>query len=161
MLTISWNPSLDKLLQEHAEKMPLVVKDVLTRLGVMGQSYMKRNTPVDTGRLRKSVSWELTSPMEVHIGSNVGYAPFILGDTKPFLITAKRKKALAWVTKGHIRPATPEGWKEARKRGWARYARWVLHPGGKNVIGRTERYLEKEIPRVVVNILNKHLKETV
>lgn len=161
MLTINWNPPMDKLLIKHAEKMPLVVRDALTRLGVTGTSYAKRLTPVDSSNLRKRISYKLVGAAQCHIGTNVTYAPFILLDTKPFIIRAKNKKVLAWMTRGHIRPSTPTGWKEARKRGWARYAKEVRHPGGKDVIGKTERYLEKEIPQVVANVLDKHLKGVV
>lgn len=156
MITIDWRPPLDKLMAEHAAKMPYVIRDMLLRLGVMGESKMKQLTPVDTGNLRKRISHTMPNVNEVHIGTNVSYAPFILLDVKPFTIRARRKKALAWVTKGHIRPSTPAGWKEARKRGWARYAKQVTHPGGVNALGRTEEYLETRIPQVAASILKKY-----
>ncbi len=140
----------------HAGKMPSVVRDVLIRLGVMGESHMKRITPVDTANLRKRITWEIPGPPELHIGTNVAYAPFILTDIQPFTIKAKPGKWLAWVDKGHVRPATKAGWKEARRRGIAHYAKQVKHPGGIDALGKTETYLEGKIPSVVASILNKH-----
>jgi len=156
MLTVKWDPPIDQLLTTNAAKMPKVVKDVLVRLGIVGQGYGKRITPVDTARLRKGVNWNIPGPPELYIGSNVTYAPIILGDVKPFTITAKRKKALAWVDKGHVRPMTKLGWRLAREAGIAHYAKSIRHPGGKNVLGRTEQYLEGKIPGVVASILSKH-----
>lgn len=156
MITIDWKPPLDKLMAEHAEKMPYVIRDVLNRLGVIGESRMKQLTPVDSGNLRKRISHTMPNVNDVHIGTNVAYAPFILLDTKPFTIRVRRKKALAWVTRGHIRPSTPKGWREARRRGWARYAKQVTHPGGVDAIGKTEKYLKGQIPTVVASILNKY-----
>jgi hypothetical protein len=156
MLTVKWDPSVGVLLKDHAAKMPRVVRDVLIRLGILGTAYAKRITPVDKGRLRKSVTWYIPGAPEVHIGSNVVYAPIILADTAPFVIVPRKKKVLAWMTKGHIRPATVWGWREARRRGWARYAKRVVHPGGKDVLGKTEKHLEGKIPDVVASILEKY-----
>lgn len=156
MITIQWDPTIEQIMVSHAGKVPAVVRDVLSRLGVMGQSHMKRITPVDTGNLRKRITREISGNYELHIGSNVTYAPIILQDTKPFTIYAKRKKALAWVDKGHFRPMTKWGWRGARELGIAHYAKSVRHPGGVDAIGKTEKYLEGQIPGVVQNILNKH-----
>lgn len=155
MITIDWNPPMDLLLQRHAGKMPAVVKDVLNRLGVMGRDKMKTITPVDTANLRKRIGLKIAGP-EAHIGTNVNYAPYILLDTPPFWIEAKNKKILAWVDRGHVRPSTAEGWKEARELGWARYKKRVRHPGGVDALGKTEKFLQIQIPGVVAQILAKH-----
>jgi len=152
---IKISPSWGKVAAQHHEKMPLVVKDLLTRLGVMGSSHMKRLTPVDSGNLRKRIWYKIVGTA-VHIGTNVGYAPFIITPIPPFRIVAQNAKVLAWVTKGHVRPSSPAGWKEARRRGWARYAKSVMHPGGKDILGQTNKYLGGQIPNVVRQILNKH-----
>jgi len=156
MITIHWNPDAGKLLIQHGNKMPFVVKDVLTRLGSMGQSHMKKITPVDTANLRKRIGWIIPGKPQVHIGTNVSYAPIILGDTLPFWIEAKPGKVLAWVTRGHIRPATKYGWKRARELGIARYAKRVKHPGGVDALNKTNAYLDGQIPGVVASILNKY-----
>lgn len=156
IITIRFTPDFGKLVKKNASKMPEVVKDILTRLGVMGTSFGKRLIPVDKGNLRKRFNYTFKGARELHIGTNVSYAPIILTNKPPFVIEAKNKKVLAWVTKGHIRPSTPEGWKEARKRGWARYAKRIRHPGGKNVMGKTNQYLRGEKSNVVSQVLRKH-----
>lgn len=156
MITIQWNLDIGKLLISHGHKMPSVVNDILTRLGVMGQSHMKKLTPVDTANLRKRIGWIIPGKPQVHIGSNVSYAPIILGNVKPFFISAKPGKVLAWVDKGHIRPSTKYGWKRAKELGIAHFARWVIHPGGVDALGKTDAYLDNKIPEVVSNIMNKY-----
>ena len=158
MLVVNWSPPITELLANHASKMPSAVKDVLSRLGVMGESYAKVITPVDTANLRKRIGWKIAGGARpaLHIGTNVTYAPYVLTDTGPFIIRAKNKKVLAWVTKGNIRPSTPEGWRIARERGVARYAKEVMYPGGKDVLGKTEDFLENKIPGVVRSVLNAH-----
>jgi len=156
LITVQWNPPIEQLMERHAGKMPAVVRDVLIRLGVMGESYMREITPVDSSNLRKRISWEIPGRPEVHIGANATYAPYILTDAEPFTITAKNKKWLAWVDKGKTRPSTAEGWKQAREDGIAHYAKSVRHPGGVNALGKTETYLDGRIPSVVASILNKY-----
>lgn len=156
MLTIKWDPEVEQLMANNAGKMPVVIHDLLQRLGVIGTSYMKRITPVDKGELRKRISFIISSKPEVYIGTNVAYAPYILPDTPPFIIRAKNKKALAWVDKGHIRPSTSAGWKMARKLGIAHYAKEVKHPGGINAFGKTEDHLNGLISDVMMSVLKKH-----
>jgi hypothetical protein len=156
MITVQGNQSLSKLLTDHADKVPAIIHDILARLGVMGEGQMKRITPVDTGNLRKRISHVMPTATEVHIGTNVTYGLYILGDVAPFTVRAKNKKVLAWVTRGHVRPSTPEGWKEARRRGWARYAKQLRHPGGVDALGKTEQYVVGQIPSVVEAVLKKY-----
>lgn len=153
---IRWTPPWSRIWAQYSGKLPRVVRDLLTKLGVMGTSYAKRHTPVDTGNLRKRIGYTLVGATEMHIGTNVTYAPFILQDTGPYKIRVKHKKALAWVTRGHVRPASATGWKGARQRGWARYAKQVTHPGGKPVLKDTLDYLEPKIPKTVQQVLRKH-----
>lgn len=153
-ITITTKPPLGQLLSKYPSKMPAVINDVLNRLGVIGESYMKRVAPVDTGNLRKRIT-HTKQGTKMYIGTNVTYAPIMLLDTPPFTIRARRKKVLAWVTKGHIRPATKAGWKEARRRGWARFAKQVTHPGGTDAMDKTMDYLERIIPATVSQVLRK------
>lgn len=50
----------------------------LEAIGMTAETYAKQETPVDTGRLRNSMS-HTVQPSEnaVYIGSNVEYAPYI------------------------------------------------------------------------------------
>lgn len=52
------------------------VEDGLTAIGLTAEGYAKDNCPVDTGRLRNSISYAV-EPNEVQIGTNVEYAPVV------------------------------------------------------------------------------------
>ena len=61
----------------------------LEKIGLVAEGYAKKLTPVDTGRLRNSITHEVDGN-DVYIGSNVEYAPYVeLGTTRqkaqPFL----------------------------------------------------------------------------
>lgn len=61
----------------------------LERIGLAAERYAKMKCPVDTGRLRNSITHE-TDPDTVYIGTNVEYAPYVeLGThrqmAKPYL----------------------------------------------------------------------------
>lgn len=63
----------------------------LDAIGATAERYAKKDCPVDTGRLRNSITYETrTLQKEVYIGSNVEYAPYVeLGTSRmaarPFL----------------------------------------------------------------------------
>ena len=48
----------------------------LEAIGQTAEGYAKENTPVDTGRLRNSISHAVEDDA-VYIGSNVEYAPYV------------------------------------------------------------------------------------
>lgn len=61
-------------------------------IGLTAEKYAKEITPVDTGRLRNSITHEVDGG-EVYIGSNVEYAPHVEYGTikqkaQPFLVPA-------------------------------------------------------------------------
>ena len=61
----------------------------LEKVGLVAEGYAKAKAPVDTGRLRNSISHEVNE-QDVYIGSNVEYAPYVeLGTARqkarPFL----------------------------------------------------------------------------
>ena len=51
-------------------------RNALTAIGVTAETYAKQETPVDTGRLRNSISHSVDGEA-VYIGSNVEYAPYV------------------------------------------------------------------------------------
>ena len=63
----------------------------LEEMGLVGEGYAKRACPVDTGRLRNSVTHAVSaSEKAVYIGTNVEYAPYVETGTsrakaQPFL----------------------------------------------------------------------------
>ena len=48
----------------------------LEAIGLTAEGYAKRETPVDTGRLRNSIS-HATDDEAAYIGTNVEYAPYV------------------------------------------------------------------------------------
>ena len=48
----------------------------LEAIGLTAEGYSKRETPVDTGRLRNSIS-HATDDEAAYIGTNVEYAPYV------------------------------------------------------------------------------------
>ena len=51
-------------------------RNALTAIGATAETYAKKATPVDTGRLRNSISHAVDDEA-VYIGSNVEYAPYV------------------------------------------------------------------------------------
>lgn len=50
----------------------------LTKIGMAAEGYAKLECPVDTGRLRNSITHEVVpSEKAVYIGTNVEYAPYV------------------------------------------------------------------------------------
>ena len=69
----------------------------LEAVGLQAENYAKRKCPVDTGRLRNSITHTVKG-MEVYIGTNVDYAPYVeYGTSKtkaqPFLKPAAQNHA--------------------------------------------------------------------
>lgn len=52
------------------------IENGLTAIGMTAEGYAKRETPVDTGRLRNSIS-NTTDGNAAYIGTNVEYAPYV------------------------------------------------------------------------------------
>lgn len=67
------------------------IEAALTAIGMQAETYAKQLAPVDTGRLRNSITNEVdVSEKSVTIGSAVEYAPFVEQGTskrraKPYL----------------------------------------------------------------------------
>ena len=51
-------------------------KNGLTAIGLTAEGHAKKETPVDTGRLRNSIS-HVTDDEAAYIGTNVEYAPYV------------------------------------------------------------------------------------
>lgn len=82
------NPSIDVRLDSHAdevlEEMLSKKTSALEEIGLLAESYAKQYCPVDTGRLRNSISHAVDEEDgSVVIGTNVEYAPNVeLGTSK-------------------------------------------------------------------------------
>lgn len=63
---------------EFLNALPEQIEQALIAIGLTAESYAKQDCPVDTGRLRNSITNAIRSDEEsVYIGSNVEYAAFV------------------------------------------------------------------------------------
>lgn len=63
---------------EFLKALPEQIEQALTAIGLTAESYAKQECPVDTGRLRNSITNAVeTGEQSVYIGSNVEYAAFV------------------------------------------------------------------------------------
>ena len=64
---------VDEALKIKNDKVPIA----LEKIGLVAERYAKGYAPVDTGRLRNSISHDVsTEEQAVYIGTNVEYAPY-------------------------------------------------------------------------------------
>lgn len=69
MAEVIFNDYSDQILKATKKQ----INALLEAWGMMGESFAKQETPVDTGRLRNSITHEVQSDFAV-IGTNVEYA---------------------------------------------------------------------------------------
>ena len=62
--------------QQILSAMEKGIKNGLEAIGLTAETYAKKATPVDTGRLRNSISHAVDGEA-VYIGTNVEYAPYV------------------------------------------------------------------------------------
>lgn len=80
------------------------IERALEKVGLVAEGYAKRLCPVDTGRLRNSITHVLDSGEQaVYVGTNVEYAPYVELGTS-------RQKA-----QPYLRPAAADHVSEYRK----------------------------------------------
>ena len=68
-------------------------RNVLTAIGATAETYAKKETPVDTGRLRNSISYTVDGE-SAYIGTNVEYAPYLELGTKKITAHHYLKRAV-------------------------------------------------------------------
>lgn len=105
---------------EVTDNSDMVVKDIsqaistaLEEIGMLAEGYAKRACPVDTGRLRNSITHQMGSERRsVYIGTNVEYAPHVeLGtrhqQAQPYLRPAAQDHSSQYrqVLKSHMENA--------------------------------------------------------
>ena len=63
---------------EVVEGIERAISSALEEIGLLAEGYAKRKCPVDTGRLRNSITHQVDSGgRSVYIGTNVEYAPHV------------------------------------------------------------------------------------
>lgn len=83
--------------REAATGIRSAVSKALEQTGMLAEGYAKKACPVDTGRLRNSIT-HVVQGDSVYVGTNVEYAPHVeLGtrhqDAQPFLRPAAQEHA--------------------------------------------------------------------
>lgn len=85
--------------KEIAEAIDSRVATALEAIGLLAEGYAKKKCPVDTGRLRNSITHQVDAGDDsVYIGTNVEYGPYVeLGTStqaaQPFLRPAAEEHA--------------------------------------------------------------------
>lgn len=89
MPTINFNVTIDSNADEVREALHEQVEQALIAIGMTAETYAKEGCPVDTGRLRNSISHDVDDEA-AYIGTNVEYGKYVeLGTSRmsarPFL----------------------------------------------------------------------------
>lgn len=71
-INISIKDNSEEILRELERKKAIALEAV----GITAEGFAKKETPVDTGRLRNSITHTVTGD-DVYIGTNVEYGPYI------------------------------------------------------------------------------------
>lgn len=91
--------SLAAALKESSRGSEVTTQDVLVHSANYLKAEMEARVPVRTGRLRQSIQVR-TSGKNITVGPDTPYAAFVEFGTKPHVIEAKNKKALAFMVGG-------------------------------------------------------------
>ena len=68
------NSNVKKILDSVKDEIPVI----LEKCGLVAEGYAKRLCPVDTGRLRNSITYEVSdAESTMYLGTNVEYAPYV------------------------------------------------------------------------------------
>jgi len=81
---------------EKLERLP--IEQALAQFGLLVASEAKKHAPVDTGRLRNSIT-ALQTGKEVRVGTNVNYAKFVELGHRAEIVPVKAK-ALRFFVRG-------------------------------------------------------------
>lgn len=91
-----------------AEAMDSALSSALEEIGLAAEGYAKRLCPVDTGRLRNSIT-HVQDGDSAYIGTNVEYGPYVelgtsVSDAHPFLRPAAQDHAEQYrrILKSHL-----------------------------------------------------------
>lgn len=74
---------LENNAEQIANAIDSAILSALEEIGLRAEGYAKKETPVDTGRLRNSITHAIESDENaVYIGTNVKYAPYVENDVR-------------------------------------------------------------------------------
>lgn len=93
-----WND----MAKRYAGATPIIEQELvkgMTRIAIEGRNQAVTVVPVDTGRLKGSIAYEVTragKDVIARVGTNVEYAKPVEFGTAPHIIRPKNKRALYW-----------------------------------------------------------------
>ena len=105
---------LEQGIRQYRRELKNELKKAITDTVLYIEAEAKKRCPVDTGRLRASITPEVKSAIEGQVGTNVEYAIDVEYGTKPHVIHPKKAKMLVW---------------KDRQTGKIHAAKEVNHPG--------------------------------
>ncbi len=84
-----------KFLKDAPEKVSIALRNVIYKVTLLVERSAKQNTPVDTGRLRSSISTDIR-PMSAKVETHTNYALYVHEGTRfisgrPFMRDAARE----------------------------------------------------------------------
>lgn len=88
--------------KKYAGATPIIEQELtkgMHRIAIEGRNYAVSVVPVDTGRLKGSIGWEVNragKDVIAKIGTNVAYAKPVEFGTAPHIIRPRNKRALYW-----------------------------------------------------------------
>lgn len=93
-ITIDY-PALKLWLNAAPGKMQTAIKSITRKVALLAERYSKLNTPVDTGRLRASISSDIR-PMQATVSTHTNYARYVHDGTRrmrarPFMSEAEKQ----------------------------------------------------------------------
>ena len=119
--------SLEQGIKKYRKELKKEFKKAITDTVLYIEAEAKKRCPVDTGRLRASITPEVKSAIEGQVGTNTEYALDVEYGTKPHKIRPIKAKILAW---------------KDRQTGKYIYAKEINHPGTKAQPFLEPAYLE-------------------
>ena len=90
---------LTKKIKQYKKELKKEIQEALKNTVLEIEKEAKKKCPVDTGRLRNSITAEIQSPIEGQVGTNVKYASAVEYGTKPHTIRPRKAKLLVWKDK--------------------------------------------------------------
>lgn len=114
-VSIEGDAELKRVLESTGHRLTEAITNAVAEVAIDVEREAKRNTPVDTGRLRSSLGVEVVDALGLQrdVATNVEYAPFVEFGTstqpaQPFLTPAREKAAgrIPEIVAKHVRRVT-------------------------------------------------------
>jgi len=139
-------------------------RGIIRDLTLVGIRELKKECPVDTGRMRSSITSEVApDELSSHSGPTVNYADCVVKGTRPHRIYAKAGGVLRFPpfgAHGGASRATFVFGGKSKNVPWL-FARYVNHPGTKpnDFPGRAAENVRDQAPDIIARRLERAMRE--